>query len=215
MRVAQSIACEHCGSRYVPRFDIAHGGAIVELGGCNCPGARHARGLCVDCDNPPRSHRALRCLEHSYAAERAAQKRYYATEKGRAAKDRANATRRAPGERARRRRYERERYALPEVRTRRLRNSKRRRMKNPAQKAEHARRYKEKYPERVAEQQRRANAKRAEAKRAHMHRYCTKYVGRGIAPTCVDCGAVVEWSGKGRPRKRCPGECNTQQQSAA
>lgn len=163
------------------------------------------RKLCRRCRKVPPDGAAQARYCTPCKAERAkeARAKYWRSPAGRAALDRANAARRTPDQRAKRREYERAHRSKPEIRTRRLRNRKLVAMKRPELKREYGRRYKEKYPERVKEQQRKANEKRAAAKREHMHRYCTKYVGRGISPRCADCGAVIEWNGRGKPARRC------------
>lgn len=62
------------------------------------------------------------------------------------------------------------------------------------------------YPSREAylAAMREINARRREYCRAWAHEHQTRYVGKGEQPTCATCGAVVPWSGRGRPRKYCP-----------
>jgi len=60
------------------------------------------------------------------------------------------------------------------------------------------------HPEQVKRSQDRANALRATAKRAYMHDYATKHVGKaGLAVKCRKCGTTIAYAGRGRPRMDC------------
>ena len=206
--------CGYCYRSYVVTFGTDGNGNVVETSECPCT-ARRIRGLCMDCPAPVEGKigLALRCAECKKAVERKRQQRWRRNNprKVRAAWRRHSEKRRTDPElRARIRAREREYRSRPEVAARIREQNRRRRVLRPELKrAEHAR-YKAKHPDRVAESQRKTNARpeRIKARREWSHLYGTKYVGEGCeGPKCRTCGGDVPYDGRGRPHAECP-ECN-------
>ncbi len=199
------VRCPHCSRRLDATFTTdLHGHVQEHVEFCGCPESRRLAGICKYCDLPTDSSRSRYCGdEHRRRGQREAFARYRRSAKGKASQKRENRRRRTATGRAKRRLYERDNRSTPEWRARRSARRKALAKKKPELKREQHRRYKERYPERVREQMQRANAKRADAKREHMHRYATKYVGPGRSPTCRDCNGEIPFNGRGRPHARC------------
>lgn len=200
--------CPFCQRPRRVHFSAALDGHLVEtIDPCLCPGGRRSAGICNDCLHPVEGAigKALRCHTHKIAAQKAAQARYRGSEKGRVLQERENERRRTDLEyKRRRRRWERDHRAEPEVKARRKQRRRKLAISKPEAKRAQHRRYIERYGrERLREQYARANAKRRQQARDYMHRYATKYVGPGKAPTCRDCGAELPFTGRGRPHARC------------
>ena len=202
--------CPFCDRLQLVRHDVDLAGREHELvDAClACPDGRRVAGVCRDCPRPVsgRLGIAVRCDRCRKREARAASRRWRERypDRDRARQEASNRKRREdPLERHRRRERERAHRRRAEVRKRILEQRRRRHLADPEKEWACRRRYKERHPEKVREQQRAANEKRAAAKREHMHRYATKYVGPGKLPLCA-CGARVPFDGRGRPHKRCP-----------
>lgn len=197
--------CRWCRKRQVVELVTDGRGRVLERPlRCGCE-ERRSKELCIGCSTPVPG-KAWRCEACQLEASREYSRRYRENnpEAVKQTRGRTDKRRRTEDGRARRRAYEREYRSRPEVRARRNEQRRRRNLEDAGfKKAERARRYRERHPERVKEQQARANARRAAEKREYMHRYGTKYVGEGIAPTCRKCDGEVPWDGKGRPRLDC------------
>ena len=203
--------CCFCSRRLDVRHDVDLAGRVHELvPPClSCPDGRRVAGICRDCPRPvagkPRV--ALRCDRcRKLEAQRASRRwRDRHPDRDRKRQEESNRKRREdPLERHRRRLWEQQDRSRPEIRERIKQQRRRRHLANPEKEWAHRRRYKERHPDRVREQQNRANRKRRQALLEYMHRYATKYVGPGKSPACTDCGAPIPFAGLGRPHKRCP-----------
>lgn len=204
--MSAAVRCTHC--RRLLRLDFAIGridGRVTESAEfCGCPGSRREARICTYCELPVDGPRSRYCGDECRGrAAREQQAKFRASPKGKKALKKQNRARRTKLGRAKRRIQEREYRSQPEVRERRKKMRRRAYLSNHERYLEHRRLYRERYPDRVREQQRSSNAKRAAAKREHMHRYCTKYVGPGKSPTCRSCGGVVPFDGVGRPILEC------------
>ena len=204
--VAPFLECRYCRTRQRVELDTDGGGHLVESLACRCDERRRV-GICLDCPEPVEGRLgvALRCADCKRKARAEYSKRYRERHPDRIREvyDRENAKRRTVIGRARVRIREREYRSRPELRARRCDRCRAIGVKHPEHKRGQHRRYKLKYPERVRDQQNRANAKRREERLEYMHLYCTKYVGEGKKPICRQCGNEVEWAGIGRPRLDC------------
>lgn len=206
---AETIVCPHCERGRFARFDTDGRGDVVDLNPCSCSTARKERGQCRDCEEPFEGApgKALRCAVHKKAAVAAASRRWKERhpEKAKAIQEADNARRRQPEIRAEIRERERRYRRTPAGKAAKRRARRKYALSGKA--AANKRRYKERHPQRVRSQQRRANRKRRKEAREYMHRYCTKYVGPGLKPICEECGGEVPWGGVGRPFKKCE-ECD-------
>jgi len=208
--------CEFCRLKQSVEFGTDGNGHVVELPlRCGCDAKvrpMYGGRRCLDCPSTAEG-RSLRCaacrIRHlaeqhkgyaatwreqnpaTYAKLTAAQNERRRDERAGPKGDDIRARDRRPSRRAQRNEARRAREDAETPEERALRN---------AQKVA----WSKAHPESVKRSQDKANALRAADKRAYMHDYATKHVGKyGTAPKCRNCGATIAYDGRGRPRLCC------------
>jgi hypothetical protein len=184
-------ACPHCQRPRRVHFTPDITGRLLEaVAPCGCPGGRKAAGICRDCNRPVEgtTGKALRCAGHKRAAR---------LRQGAECQLRHRDERNAKW---------RERYHQEDAEDRALRRRRKREWMaaHPEKKRAYQVRYALRHPDKVlASYERHSNKNRPDRAilRRRLAHQNTVYIDH--APTCERCGAVVPWSGRGRPTRLC------------